>query len=85
MGICRQAGLALGLPGTSRSPSGRIVRRDTAIVYPSAIGLLVSALIPMQAGVLILHAAEPWILLAALLVLLLWPVNRGLAKIIPAS
>ncbi len=56
------------------------LRHSAARHHPPLIGWLISALLPMQAGVLVLMAREPWILLAALLVLFCWPLNRWLAK-----
>lgn len=53
--------------------------------YPPAIGWLISALIPLQAGVLVVLAQEPWMLLAALLLLFCWPLNRWLSKRFAAS
>lgn len=53
--------------------------------HPPTIGWLISAIIPMQAGVVVLLVREPWMLLAALLILFCWPLNRWLAKSWAAS
>lgn len=56
------------------------LKMKIAKYHPPVIGWLISALIPMQAGVLVLYAREPWMLFAALLLLFCWPLNRWLAK-----
>lgn len=56
------------------------LRMKAARHHAPMIGWLISAIIPMQAGVLVLFSREPWFLLVALLVLFCWPLNRWLAK-----
>jgi len=80
-----QAGIQLGIPSKSLATSGRVRIRNGAGIYPPAIGLLISALIPMQAAVIILNADQGWMFLAALLLLFAWPINRLLAKQIAPS
>ncbi|HMP00083.1 MAG TPA: UbiA family prenyltransferase [Kiritimatiellia bacterium] len=83
--IIYQSGIRLAMPTRWKTVSGRIRTQEPATLYPPAIGGLVSALLPMQAAVIILMSDEAWMLLAALLMLLAWPVNRWLARKIPAS
>lgn len=47
---------------------------------PSVVGLLISALIPLQAALCLASGAGAWGLGAALLLMLLWPLNRLLAR-----
>lgn len=49
-------------------------------VAPSAVGLLISALMPLQAALCIASDTGGWGLSAALALLLLWPINRMLAR-----
>jgi len=79
------AALRLGTPMHVRSPVGRVKELDAAKIFPPAIGLLISTLIPLQASMLILMSNEPWVLLAALLLLISWPINRWLAGHFAAS
>lgn len=80
-----QAGVRLGVPVIKELASGKRMMLDVAKVYPVAIGWLISALIPLQAGLLVLLSNEAWVLLAALLLLFCWPLNRWLAKMFSAS
>lgn len=74
-----QSTWSLNLP--KARPRNRGVRRPPPMtLYPSAIGGMISALIPMQACLLILFGRDPWVLLAALLLLLAWPLNRWWAR-----
>jgi len=75
-----QAGSSLGVTVMRKTSSHRISKIDTRKIYPHAIGLLISALIPLQAGLLVFSSREPWALLSALLLLFCWPMNRLLAK-----
>jgi 4-hydroxybenzoate polyprenyltransferase len=59
--------------------------RVHAVARPAAVGVLISALLPIQAGVIILWSVEPWALLAALALLAAWPLNRWLARRVQAS
>jgi 4-hydroxybenzoate polyprenyltransferase len=59
--------------------------RVHAVARPAAVGVLISALLPIQAGVIILWSVEPWALLAALALLAAWPLNRWLARWVQAS
>ena len=52
---------------------------------PGAIGLLISALIPLQAAMCLAAGAGAWGMAAAFLILLAWPLNRWLARAVPAS
>lgn len=81
-GIVWQACFLLGMKPHIPSRDRKAPKKPR---YPHAIGQMISALIPMQAGVIVLHAVEPWMMLAGLLVLLAWPVNRWQAKIFAAS
>lgn len=74
------AGASLGRPVLHRTSLRRVAKINTASIYPKAIGLLISCLIPLQAGLLIYSSGEPWIMLSALLLLFCWPLNRWLAK-----
>jgi 4-hydroxybenzoate polyprenyltransferase len=78
--VVYQSAVRLGTPRRIKMPSGRIHENAVEKMYPPAIGGLISALLPMQAAMLILLSNEPWMLLAALLLLLAWPVNRWLAN-----
>jgi UbiA prenyltransferase family len=80
-----QAGIQLGIPLKTLVTNGRVRIRNGAGIYPPAIGLLISALLPMQAAVIILNADQGWMFLAALLLLFAWPINRLLAKHIAPS
>lgn len=81
-GICWQGGFLLGMKPYLPARDKKAVKTPR---YPLAIGQLISAIIPMQAAAIVLHASEPWMLLAGLLVLLCWPLNRWQAKIFSAS
>ncbi|HMP89891.1 MAG TPA: UbiA family prenyltransferase [Kiritimatiellia bacterium] len=78
--LAYQAAVRLGMSTRVKTPSGRLVEYDPDSLYPPAIGILISALIPMQAAMLILFSDEPWVLLCALLLLLCWPISRWFAK-----
>ncbi|HMP77800.1 MAG TPA: UbiA family prenyltransferase [Kiritimatiellia bacterium] len=47
---------------------------------PAAIGLLVSALIPLQAALCLASGSGAWGMAAAFLLIVLWPLNRWLAR-----
>ena len=78
--LAYQSGIRLGVPLRVKAKNGRVLEYDPTSIYPPAIGVLISALMPMQAAMLILFSDEPWVLLSALLLLIGWPVNRWLAK-----
>jgi len=80
-----QAGGSLGVAVLRKTSSHRISKIDTSKIYPHAIGLLISSLIPLQAGLLVYSSGKPWVLLSALLLLFCWPMNRLLAKYISPS
>jgi len=75
-----QAGGSLGVTVMRKTSSHRISKIDTRKIYPHAIGLLISSLIPLQAGLLVYSSGEPWVMLSSLLLLFCWPMNRLLAK-----
>lgn len=52
---------------------------------PSAIGLLISALLPLQAALSLAAGAGVWGIAAAFVLILAWPLNRGLARSLEPS
>lgn len=52
---------------------------------PSAVGLLISALIPLQAALCLASGAGAWGMGAAFLLILFWPLNRLLARVFSPS
>lgn len=52
---------------------------------PNAIGLLIGALIPLQAALCLAAGAGVWSMAAAFLVIIAWPLNRWLARSISPS
>lgn len=75
-----QSAIRLGTHPTVKLPSGRTRQIDLARIHPQAIGVMISALIPMQAAVVVGHAEHAAGLFVGLLLLLAWPLNRWLAK-----
>ena len=75
-----QAAIRLGTNPVVQLPSGRTRTFDLTKIHPPAFGLLISALIPMQAAVIVGHAESAIGLLIGFMLLIAWPLNRWLAK-----
>lgn len=75
-----QAAIRLGTNPVVKLPSGRTRTFDLTKIHPPAFGLLISALIPMQAAVIVGHAETAIGLLVGFMLLIAWPLNRWLAK-----
>jgi len=61
------------------------LREGGHAMAPGSIGLLISALIPLQAALCLASGAGAWSMAAAFLLILLWPLNRWLARSFAAS
>jgi len=75
-----QAAIRLGTNPIVQLPSGRTRTFDLAKIHPPAFGVMISALIPMQAAVIVGHAETAIGLLVGFMLLIAWPLNRWLAK-----
>ncbi len=59
--------------------------RELSAVTPETIGMLVSLMLPIQAGIVLLASTRPSAIAVAVVLLALWPLNRRLAKSFYAS
>lgn len=77
--------MAFAFAGLIAWQSGIRLQMKAPHYHAPVMGWLISALIPMQAGMVVLFGREPWMLLAALLILFGWPLHRWLTKSFAAS
>jgi hypothetical protein len=83
--VALQSAIRLGTHPVVRLPSGRTRTIDLRTIHPPAIGMMISALIPMQAAVVVGHAETAGGLFVGFLLLIAWPLNRWLARAFAAS
>lgn len=83
--ITLQSAIRLGTHPVVHLPSGRTRTIDLRTIHPPAIGMMISALIPMQAAVVVGHAESAGGLFIGFLLLVAWPLNRWLARAFAAS